>query len=336
MKKLNYEMLKDILYRFPNNNIKNLNIYNKSSNNKILFDPAGKYYILKCKGKRSYIWFTYYEKKMLAILILLNGKNIDDKCNDFYELMIEFDNTLCYNNVLLYGYYFKNKINNYFIIENVYNFNILNHIIENKNYNNVYKNKLEIFSKILPLIKTNSNFYIKLPLILENSDSIFKKIYNLDYKIYSIMVYSDYKYLGNYILDSNNFNNSNNFKKIIATFKITANIEEDLYNLFIINNEKELLYDLALINSYKTSIFMNNIFRNIKENKNLDLLEESDSDEEFENINSDKFVNLEKSINFDCEYNNKFKKWVPLKLSNNKIISKKELEFNLGKKIIFT
>ena len=35
---------------------------------------------------------------------------------------------------------------------------------------------------------------------------------------------------------------------------------------------------------------MNKLFRNIKENNNLDLLEESDSEDEFENIQLDKYV----------------------------------------------
>ena len=40
---------------------------------------------------------------------------------------------------------------------------------------------------------------------------------------------------------------------------------------------------------------MNSIFRNIKENRNLDLLEESDDEDEFENINLDKYL-LNKKI----------------------------------------
>ena len=38
---------------------------------------------------------------------------------------------------------------------------------------------------------------------------------------------------------------------------------------------------------------MNTLFRDIKENRNLDV-EESDDEEEFENISLDKFVNLDK------------------------------------------
>jgi hypothetical protein len=61
---------------------------------------------------------------------------------------------------------------------------------------------------------------------------------------------------------------------------------------------------------------MNKLFRIIKENTNLDALEESDDEEEFENENLDKFVHLDKSYKMVCHYNHKFKKWVPIKLAN--------------------
>ena len=59
---------------------------------------------------------------------------------------------------------------------------------------------------------------------------------------------------------------------------------------------------------------MNNIFRNIKENTNLDALEESDDEEELENISLDKYVYLDKIVEINCVYNNRFKKWIPKKL----------------------
>ena len=65
---------------------------------------------------------------------------------------------------------------------------------------------------------------------------------------------------------------------------------------------------------------MNNLFRNIKENNNLDALEESDDDEDFENINDDKYVNVNKHFNFECKYSYKFKKWMPLYVINNSSI----------------
>jgi superfamily II DNA/RNA helicase len=42
-----------------------------------------------------------------------------------------------------------------------------------------------------------------------------------------------------------------------------------------------MYYDVAFIPDYSTSVMMNKLFRNIKENQNLDALEESDDEEEF-------------------------------------------------------
>ena len=72
---------------------------------------------------------------------------------------------------------------------------------------------------------------------------------------------------------------------------------------------------------------MNKLFRNIKENDNLDTLEESDDEEEFENENKNRFVYLEKEYNMVCNFNTKFKKWYPIKLAlhNQSIININDL-----------
>ena len=57
---------------------------------------------------------------------------------------------------------------------------------------------------------------------------------------------------------------------------------------------------------------MNDYFRVIKENQDLDKLEISDSEDEFENEDTTKFVYLDKCIKFKCIYNSNFKKWIPL------------------------
>ena len=57
---------------------------------------------------------------------------------------------------------------------------------------------------------------------------------------------------------------------------------------------------------------MNNVFRNIKENKDLDKIEESDSEEEFEDISLDKYI-IKKEAKILCEYNQTLRGWVPIK-----------------------
>ena len=104
-------------------------------------------------------------------------------------------------------------------------------------------------------------------------------------------------------------------RDIIYTVKPT--IQPDIYLLYEKEKVKGLLkyVDVAYIPDYKTSVMMNKLFRNIKENYNLDALEESDDEDEFENPNEDKYVYLEREYDMVCSYNNKFKKWVPTKIS---------------------
>ena len=74
-------------------------------------------------------------------------------------------------------------------------------------------------------------------------------------------------------------------------FAIKPDIQNDVYYLYYKNRINELeKYDMAAVPDFKTSKMMNTIFRNIKENDNLDALEESDDEDEFENIDLDKFV----------------------------------------------
>ena len=82
----------------------------------------------------------------------------------------------------------------------------------------------------------------------------------------------------------------------------------------------------AYIGNIKTSIFMNKLFRSIRENNDIDLIEESEDEETFEDISSDKFI-LGNTYNIKCVYNKKYKKWEPIQLTNEPITSKQELLF---------
>jgi len=109
--------------------------------------------------------------------------------------------------------------------------------------------------------------------------------------------------------------------KCPTVFQITADLQTDIYHLFTYGKQKTLIYyNVACIPDYKTSVHMNGIFRNIKENKNLDYIEESDDDDDFQNVNYDKYVNLQKTVNMECVFNYKFKKWIPLTISTAKIV----------------
>ena len=91
------------------------------------------------------------------------------------------------------------------------------------------------------------------------------------------------------------------------------------------NGGKSIYYKHAAITDYKTSVYMNGIFRNIKENDDLDKLEESDDDEEFENISEDKYVDLKKELPFKCVYLKYYQSWKPLVQQKGKICDWKEI-----------
>ena len=110
-----------------------------------------------------------------------------------------------------------------------------------------------------------------------------------------------------------------------AIFKVKADLAADNYQLY---TAEDLLYETAMVPTYKCSVMLNSLFRKIKENGNLDLLEESDDEEEFENTKIDKFVDLEKTVLMECVYSKRFKKWQPVKTvigNQHKVISSKDL-----------
>lgn len=115
--------------------------------------------------------------------------------------------------------------------------------------------------------------------------------------------------------------------KYSCVFVVRADIQYDIYHLYACGKNGESVYCcIAGIPTLKTSVFMNSLFRNIKENQNIDLIEESDDEEENEfdgncNYNGnaksiDKYVDLDKSLHMECAFNFKFKKWVPIRVAS--------------------
>jgi hypothetical protein len=91
-------------------------------------------------------------------------------------------------------------------------------------------------------------------------------------------------------------------------FVVRPDVQNDIYHLYSPIDDKYI--GVAAIPDYNTSIFMNKIFRNIKENARLDALEESDTEDEFEDIRADKFICVS-SASLPFYYHARFRKWAP-------------------------
>ena len=282
------------------------------------------------EGKKVYAWFTTYEKQNVCFLMELQKREVVK----VKTALTSFHNKMAFGTVL-YGTFFQYDHNPFFCIEDIlqYKSKIITKITPKNE-------KLKIYEEIFSMEYLRQNICMKnqlvfgLPIMSSNVDDLLKQLNCLPYKIKYIQFhYDDKKYSMDYnemqqrqFTPYNTSTTNNKYKtqgpqvyidpNKEVVFRITAHVQNDIYNLFLYNpraetDDKFEFYEIALIPDYKTSVFMNNYFRKIKENQNLDALEESDDEDEFQDDRIDKFVNLNKKYNIICKFNNKFKKWVP-------------------------
>lgn len=309
------------------------NILNDFPNIKLSYEKITHKKVYNCdfmfiipEGKNCFVWFTIYNDKHLCVLLELDNKN-KKQIKDIRVINSCFSTSLSYGTIF-YGTYFFHLNNPFFCIEDIF----LYKGQDISRYNLVDKiNKIcDVFKKDIKQTAYNNTFLVfGLPVISNSDNDLKEKLLTIKYKVSNIkyiinnsqLILSFEEYNKNIsdslIKPTNNLNitlkNSerqfvNKFTKI---FDVRPDIQNDIYHLY--SNDGYI--GVASIPDYKTSIMMNKLFRNIKENNDLDALEESDDEEEFENPNIDKFVNLDKSYKMICNLNTKFKKWVPIKIT---------------------
>jgi hypothetical protein len=341
----------NIISEFPNIKLSYENItHNKVYNSDFI--------VAIPEGKKCFAWFTTVNDKMVCLIMeLTDGKQI----HDIKIANACFSHELGYGTIL-YGTLFYHMNNKFFSIEDIFSYK--GNSVNRENWGNKLLKIKNILNKDLKQISYNNSFLVfGLPLMCKNNDELCSKIENnIKYKISSIqyklfnkvnnylfMDYDKYKKVKNFkernegkemkerteIKERKNIqnisiktNNKISYLKKDIIFLVRPDIQNDIYYLFCLNDNKEEQYSIAHIPDYNTSVMMNKLFRIIKENDNLDALEESDDEDEFQNENIDRFVHLNKSYKMYCQYNYKFKKWVPIKVAdeNSQIINMKDLK----------
>ena len=274
-------------------------------------------YLTIPKGKKYFAWFRSFKKQNVCFLM-----NIDRRYNSIETIFINvcsFDKILCSGKgTILYGTIFTVNKMKCFNIENIF---------YSKGSNMCHFNQYDKLREVSSILKHylrqtiffKSSVVFGSPIISDNYYDLESKIKNLSYDLYSIqsrLLYRDKPFLNLFIKIE---------REIYKYFEVRATIIDDIYELYYINGLKLEKYKVACIPDYKTSVKMNSIFRNIKENRNLDLLEESDDEEEFENIDLDKFVDLDKRIVMKCLFINKFDSWKPINIANHEISPRREI-----------
>ena len=314
-----------VLQKFPKFELSYENITHKKVHNAnvILAIP---------EGNRFFAWFTSYNNENICFSLEIDDNN---KIKSIKKLNTSFVDCLALGlGTIFYGTMFKYNDISCFSIEDIYYYKGQNYI------HTPYSNKLQllkaIFTNEISQSLLNNRFTVfGMPLIYSDFNLLLTDIQNLPYKISQLKFRFFEKNNSRKIMTMNYYNQTKNTeqidKKIVqkdtyqnqrdknkktAIFKIMAGTEPDIYNLFITKNGNEEYYDIAIIPDYKTSVMMNSLFRNIKENINLDAIEESDDETDFEDGREDKYTYLDRSFNIKCEFNYKFKRWIPISLAD--------------------
>ena len=302
---------KHLISKFPRIDISyEKTIYKKCQSN---------FYITIPKGLKYFAWFKYYNNKPTCFLLQINRKY--KTINNITIFNCCFNKYLCSGQgTILYGTKIISKSNHFFNIEDIYFFKGIN--ISHYNQSQKFKLFQDLMNNyIKQVIYTPNDIVFSLPIINNSFEYIIQSIKSLSYDVYYIQGRS-------FTANKTYLNFKNNIeKKIFANFFVKPNIQDDIYQLFYYDNNNLTFLDYALIPTFKNSVFMNSLFRNIKENKNLDALEESDDEDEFENINTDKYVHLNKNYTIKCRYSKKYNKWIPINITDASISNKSQIFF---------
>jgi len=292
--------------------------YDKTLHKKV---HANCYSILP-KGVKCVLWFTYQEDKNIPLLITFDRNN---QVRSIKKYIVSFSDDLCYGEgTLLHGVLFKSN--------NISNFACTDVIIykNQRVFKNNFASKFNILNELFAFHISNqifsSNFLsVGLPITVTSFKDAISTARTLPYNVHSIRLI---KLNYSRSVGQLRFNQS---QEAEAIFKVKAQIQQDIYSLF--SSDFKKAHGVAAITDYKTSVMMNTLFRNIKENRNLDLLEMSDDEDEFEDVSEDKYVDTQKIISMKCVYIPRFKKWKPISIAkrDDKVFLKSQI-INLERK----
>lgn len=267
------------------------------------------FYRIIPKGRKCFLWFKKYNDSIK--LYVMEYHKYKRRFTRVYDMTACFskDLTIGRFGTICYGTMFRKDGICYFTIEDV-----MYHMstkVYDKGWNTKLRIKKEIVEQVNNIGYGPNSIILGVPIMGMSKNTIFENIQDCVYDIYAlefvcvktdiIMRFAYDEYMKTIEINS-------------AVFLIKPQIKSDVYDLYYKgSDDSEELLDIAFIPDYKTSVYMNGFFRSIKENANLDALEESDDEDEFENIDEDKFVFMDREVKFECKYSKTFQRWIPMK-----------------------
>jgi hypothetical protein len=285
-------------------------------------------------GKKAYIWYTYYYTTPISLLFELNREN---QINNNISILSYGKDTVPVDfdlGTIVSGTIYENPdvpLERTFILDDIHIYKgiVISNFVFREKTGFIYDFFRNI--SVIPF-----SLMIRLPILWNNLQE--EQPVNIPYNIRQIQYRSTTKIMPhmnvttgrkpiwspNIIADSTiymkdyKFNYTKPIYRKNAFFYVKADIVYDVYYLGALDkNGSVVFFQHSLIMNYKTSILLNGIFRKIRENQNLDYIEDSDDESDFENVREDKYVDLEKQVLMECTFHPKFKRWMPIGVSSN-------------------
>jgi len=287
-------------------------------------------------GKKQVAWFTFYGSEDVCYLMDINK---DQKVVKVVKIDVVFHHKLALN-TLLYGTMCLIDEKQVFVIEDIYYFCGL----PTKQF--TFGEKLTYFHKLMTEYLKSSFFALPYMSLVKGDNALLESLqfyesmvtktayatHHIQFRSSeTISPYLNHTYKKKqeqaivYEPDVNLFPRADlNYMAQsmlrTAVFRVTADIQNDVYHLFAYEGKTQsnVYVNIAYIGTRPLSVYMNKLFRNIRENDNIDYGEESEDEDTFQNVNPDKYVDLKKEYKMNCVFNNKFKKWVPVSVVDSK------------------
>ena len=291
-------------------------------------------------GKKVFIWFTFHQDADVCYLFDLNK---DKQINNATQIPATFDKKLALG-TLLYGTILLNETtgNQSFLIEDIFYYKGIplkkSNMLEKLGFleqfmQSVTKSPKDVLFYLPVMWKVEVDPEQEYPITIPNklSSAMPYPIHHIQYRAANnIMPYlnvflnrktiaapSQSPAIPQFVTIPARMDLSKPQYKYPTVFQVTADIQFDIYHLAAYGRlNQPAYYNVAYVPNYKSSVFMNGLFRKIRENINLDYIEESDDEDDFQNTDEYKYVDVKKVLLMECIFNNKFKKWVPIKVVN--------------------
>lgn len=303
-------------------------------------------------GKKAYAWFTFHQDQDVCYVLELNkDKRVCKATRYNIEFPQKFAlGTIIYGTIIPPTEPSTGSKTTWFILEDIYFYQgvpmkscTMNEKFDFiENFIKKIGRKIQIMTFVMPLIwepiYCSSDVEYPSTIPIDIGSTIAYTAHHIQYRsLYTVMPYLNVVIrkpnmipftkptLGGVITTSNELSNNNligikpDFNKpqykCPTIFQVKADIQYDIYHIFAYGKKNTPVYvDVAYVPNYKSSVFLNGLFRKIRENKNLDYIEESDDEDDFQNVNQDKYVDLNKTVLMECVFQPKFKRWIPIKV----------------------